>query len=639
LGDLKSFQERYLALRQSMVDDGLRTGVPFHANDLRCLVERLSAEGTSFVKVTLPQLGKALDQGLVSGRFSCIAHFRLKRETCLPLFCYAVFNRIFEDDGILRRDPCIHSIRYLRLFLLLDSKLVYEPTPVMKNKAVDEFRSRMASLRKVVIPKNDSVLLRAKYLLGSVLSTLDLTEIVPGQGPGAVAERIDRFGRWDFTTWPVKAERYYPYIMYGTHSIRALLERGKGIRMDSKTHTRCCLVPKDFKGPRLISAEHTVNQYLQQGQMKKIMQFVARHSLLSKSIKLRDQTFNQKLASRAYDQGLATLDLSNASDTVSVALVWYLLSDVPKLRAQLMSTRSDYMIYSGSKIRIAAFSPMGSATCFPVETLVFWALSLASMQQVFSNTGDKYSCSLNVLSDRLAVFGDDIIIPEIALPTLIHTLRLVGCEPNMSKTCYLTPFRESCGSEWFGNHDVTIIRNKRFSYSDVSVKDHPVLLDLQRKFFVKELFKTASLIESWAREIYPTARVAFSTFLAEKQYAESGWTLPGDSPGMKKRAVARILHDFDYFQLGSLSLDKYCCTLGMDTSIPRGLPIRYNQNYQRYECRAPIVHQDSKSWLTGGYPRLLARLLGDQSDRIAIRDRKIKMAWSYLPIFLDFHLE
>jgi len=69
LGDLKSFQARYLALRRSIIDDGIRVGVPFHEKDLQTLAERLSSEGTSFVKVTLPLLGRALDQGLVSVDF------------------------------------------------------------------------------------------------------------------------------------------------------------------------------------------------------------------------------------------------------------------------------------------------------------------------------------------------------------------------------------------------------------------------------------------------------------------------------------------------------------------------------------------------------------------------------------------
>jgi hypothetical protein len=49
------------------------------------------------------------------------------------------------------------------------------------------------------------------------------------------------------------------------------------------------------------------------------------------------------------------------------------------------------------------------------------------------------------------------------------------------------------------------------------------------------------------------------------------------------------------------------------------------------EFRCPAEFQNCKIWTTEGYPRLMARLLSDSADRIAIRDRKVKMAWSYLP--------
>lgn len=147
MGDLKSFQVRYLALRKQMIADGLASGLLIYEKDLHTIGERLTAEGTSFVKVTLPQLGKALDQGLVSGTFSCTASFSLKRNTRLPTLFYSLFKNIFGDDAVLLDNPCVRSIRFLRLFLLLDSKLIYEPPSVMKEKAVSDFASRMSSLR------------------------------------------------------------------------------------------------------------------------------------------------------------------------------------------------------------------------------------------------------------------------------------------------------------------------------------------------------------------------------------------------------------------------------------------------------------------------------------------------------------
>jgi hypothetical protein len=163
LGDLKSFQARYLALHQSLIDDGIRHGVPFCDKDLQTLSERTLSEGTSFGKVTLPLLGKALDQGLVSGRFYPIANFATKRGTCLPALCHPVFRMIFDLDGTLRCDPCVKSIHFLRQFLLLDGKLVYEPNAQQKALTVQGFIDRQNALRKIRIQTDHPVLLRVWF--------------------------------------------------------------------------------------------------------------------------------------------------------------------------------------------------------------------------------------------------------------------------------------------------------------------------------------------------------------------------------------------------------------------------------------------------------------------------------------------
>jgi hypothetical protein len=217
----------------------------------------------------------------------------------------------------------------------------------------------------------------------------------------------------------------------------------------------------------------------------------------------------------------------------------------------------------------------------------------------------------------LAVFGDDIIIPEYAIDTLITTLHEIGCEPNKSKTCYATPFRESCGSEWFADQDVTIIRNKLFDYESLNVGDHPVLCDLQRKFFLAGYYSTAELLSGWANKIWPVPTISMSHFLPTNR-----------KPGLQ--ALSEQMDALDYFSKGKLAIDRFHGCIGFYDSVKLSV-IRYNKNLHRHEFRLPVVHQSSRKWESGGYPRLLARLLLDSSERIAIRDRKIKMAWSYLP--------
>jgi len=684
MGDLNSVLERIVALRQSIVDDGISHGVPFSDKDQQTLIERLRSEGSSFVKVTLPVLGKALDSGLVLGTFKCVPGFRQKRNSCLPIFLGRVFERVFDDGGNLLACPEPCSIYFLRQYLLLDSKLITEPTVLQRKLAVDGFVERQENLGKTRVPTDHPVLHRAKLLLGRTLRGLDLSSITPGHGPGGVSEGSNRVVRWDFHTWPVRAERWYPYHVYGSQSFRALSSCGSP-RMLRKSHTKCSLVPKDYKGPRLISSESAATQYLQQGQMKALMSYIDKHWLLSRSIKLQDQTHSQRMCRDAYANGLGTLDLSNASDTVSAALVWYLLSGVPKLRSQLFCTRSQSMKIDTRDIRITAFAPMGSAVCFPVETLVFWAITMASVRFVQSS----WNCSTvpkeSETASGISVFGDDIIAPLYAFPTIIGTLESVGCSVNKSKTCYTTPFRESCGSEWYNNIDVTITRNRRFNYEAArKFVNYPVILDLQRKFFLQGLGNTAALLSQWAREISPIATVELgefgpgvlrsfagigADFRSVPSSVRRAWvqlSRGGDSDravfGHEGRLTA-FPSGLDCFIRGATAFDRFVCALGWYTSLDRGVPTRYHKEYQRTECRLPSLFQRARQWdfysidldngrgsdatdrrrdrnvpcgpfrsqLVSGYARLLARVVGDSVDRIAIRGLTLKMAWLQIP--------
>jgi len=638
MGALNSFQSRYCALRQCIITDGIRNNVPFHEKDLLELRKRADHEGSSFIEVTLPLLGKALDMGLVSGGFLCPLGFSLKGQSRLPRLFNSVFQQIFGDDGRLLCKPNIQSISFLRQILLLDSKLEIALPQDVNDRAVDEFVHRMSTLRSVRTPVHLPQLQLARRLLGRALKYLDLSDIVPGHGPGSVAERLDKFERWDFSSWPVKAERFYPYLGYGVHSLKALLAHAP-VTYLRKTQTRCCLVPKDFKGPRLISSEYSVNQYLQQGQLSALMKYVKRHPLLSKSIKLDDQTFNQRLAMNSFADDSVTVDLSAASDTISVPLVWYLFGEVPEVRRRLMATRSDFMIHKDRKIKITSFAPMGSATCFPVETLVFWSLSMASI--LHARRTDNLSASY-AHSGSLGVFGDDIVIPRYALSSLESVLIAVGCSLNKSKTCVETPFRESCGSEWFNGIDVTVIRNRQFRYNQKNkFRDYPVLLDLQRKFFLHGLFCTANQLKEWASEIFPVPTVSIKHItssllchpdLRQAVRGDGGIAYSGSDPFISDGFPNpdNYRNGISFFDRQSFHTDQFPFALGVQDDYT-SCSVRYNRDLQRSEVRLPIQHQRDRFWCQEGYPRLMARLLSDKTERLSIRDFTVKMAWSWVP--------
>lgn len=149
------------------------------------------------------------------------------------------------------------------------------------------------------------------------------------------------------------------------------------------------------------------------------------------------QVMHRQLALQASLDGLrATLDMSNASDTISYWLVKTLL---PKGWFDLLSSlRSPQTYINGQWIKNQKFSSMGCGFTFELETLIFWAL-VKSVSNGFVST-----------------YGDDVILPTVDSGCAMALLTLAGFEVNAKKSFWdpLSPFRESCGGDYFSGQDV-----------------------------------------------------------------------------------------------------------------------------------------------------------------------------------------
>jgi hypothetical protein len=141
------------------------------------------------------------------------------------------------------------------------------------------------------------------------------------------------------------------------------------------------------------------------------------------------------MASVAHLKGLATVDLSSASDTIASELVWLLL---PFEWASLLDVaRTEYSLIDDQEVRLSKFSSMGNGYTFELESLIFLALARAS--------GD----------DSAVAFGDDIILKRSAYPLLKQALDFLGFNVNPKKTFLAGRFFESCGYDY---HDGMMIR-------------------------------------------------------------------------------------------------------------------------------------------------------------------------------------
>lgn len=199
-------------------------------------------------------------------------------------------------------------------------------------------------------------------------------------------------------------------------------------------------VPKNFKTDRTIAIEPCMNMYIQKG-----IGGLMRERLKLFGCDLNDQTRNQRLARIGSLSGLlATIDLSMASDTVSRRLVEVMIR--PDWLKALEQCRSEKgVLPSGEELFYQKFSSMGNGFTFELESLIFYSLAL---------TVTKFYCRPEEVS-RVAVYGDDLIVPTTAYEPLLAVLRECGFTPNSKKSFADGPFRESCGKHYFDGHDIT----------------------------------------------------------------------------------------------------------------------------------------------------------------------------------------
>lgn len=216
-------------------------------------------------------------------------------------------------------------------------------------------------------------------------------------------------------------------------------------------------VPKSYKAFRTISMEPTTLMYLQQGVWREIDRVVSSSRYLKGRIDFHDQTRNQKLAREgSISRNYATIDLSAASDSVSWELVCRLFGETD-LFPYLEATRSTQtLLPNGQLVDLKKFAPMGSALCFPIETIIFAAVCEHSCRKMSRVRGRNFT-------GDYSVFGDDIIVPSEVTDDLVWSLLSLGFSVNSSKS-FTNPkdwFRESCGGEYCDGYDVTPLRVSR----------------------------------------------------------------------------------------------------------------------------------------------------------------------------------
>jgi len=255
------------------------------------------------------------------------------------------------------------------------------------------------------------------------------------------------------------------------------LEFGPPVMVKGSTS---CFVPKTVKTSRMIAVEPTLNMYYQLGIGVIIQKRLKRFFGIDLETQQSTNRYLAHLGSiidSSFGDGYATIDLSSASDRLSLRLCTEVLPEEWMSTLLSLASRSTSITMAdGRKLdeRLHMMSTMGNGFTFPLQTALFACAAAAATYQKDNllsvpkgwNTqgtwsdGSKFWGHENptsVLRQRVgsfSVFGDDIIVESRVGPTLLRLLELMGSRPNPEKTFMSGTFRESCGHDYYQGYNI-----------------------------------------------------------------------------------------------------------------------------------------------------------------------------------------
>jgi len=281
--------------------------------------------------------------------------------------------------------------------------------------------------------------------------------LVPRHSGGAVAEGFSPPEKYTSQTWGFNIHEF-DSTYRGPH-----ISKVKRVRNET---AKFFCVPKDATKLRTISIEPAHRIYMQHAVRRYILRVIAKNYTLRTALPLHDQAIN---ADKAWKEEFATIDLSNASDSIRTSHIYSLLSNMQNVRRWCFATRCTHLRYGTKAIALVSYAGMGNATTFVLESLLFYALAYQAIEQYSSDPirGRSAREALRTLS----VYGDDIVVHKVWAADVLDSLKRAGFQPNMSKTCIIGPFYESCGSEWYNHIDVTPPRIRTVDTSSLPYRE------------------------------------------------------------------------------------------------------------------------------------------------------------------------
>lgn len=562
--------QNFLQVAESLYSDLCnKCSTPRQQRDLDVLKLRVKHEGLSFLTITLPDFCDdvflALENGLSSQHFC-----GFKKVGLLPAFLQGWTTRVFcRDTGTLRSNPTQY-LSSIRQFCYAFKKCGLNCTKERIENAYKDYKNTDNDLDSTFQNVNSDDLrqfeLFSKRVWTGMFEDYKTENLVFKHGPGAVYEKLNNNQKYVIENSIIYRNiARFAHHMYSSeecffHANPTLNES------DVCSSARLLDVPKTLKGPRIIAVEPTVVQFVQQGIANYLIKKLENSPLTKGHVNFTNQSINGNLAlENSRTKLLATLDLSAASDRVHKELVLRMLGGYQDLLADIFDARSPSVDIDGIKFPLKKFSSMGSALCFPIESMFFFTLCLfAKYKKVGKYDYRSFKSIINQIRKNVYVYGDDILVPVDDVDVTRDALTCYGCKINEKKSYKASYFRESCGTDAYEGENIT-----------------PTYI---RSILPRNKGDVTNLI---------------STIETANQFFTKGFELTGT---LLRNKVENILGPLPYIGIGSSGLGwfvpsyKYCKT-------------RYNKRLQRWEVSSFVVNVKYRDSKLDGYPALFKSLL------------------------------
>lgn len=196
-------------------------------------------------------------------------------------------------------------------------------------------------------------------------------------------------------------------------------------------------VPKTMASRRLIAPEPAYRAYRSMA-LRQSLEDALKKSGTIDYINWDDQSVNRELCRLgSIHGGFATIDLSQASDTISRELFFQVIPE--EIRPYLYDAITDTVYIDGAPVRVRCLSTSGNQITWLLEAVYFLAIARVACHW----GGEAWA------------YGDDLVVTAEQYDAVCDLLETFGHTVNRSKSYGQGSYRESCGADYFSGVLVT----------------------------------------------------------------------------------------------------------------------------------------------------------------------------------------